>query len=294
MIDSLVPLVVICGSAALAEAVALDAVLRARPTGWLVENYRGVTVVGRAGVSLAAPLVAGTLAAGIPGVIPELESVHLYAAVVATSLFGLLGWLDDARGTPDVRGMKGHLLQLVKHRRATTGLLKAVLGAVVGVWAAYLLGASGWTALPAGAVIALSANSINALDARPGRAAKVFVLACALLVVLGMSLRASNATPLIVATALAGGVLVFGVADLAERVMLGDTGANALGCALGLAVVGLTDWPTWVALAVLLLAFCLAADRWSLTRVIESVPGLRWLDELGRTHKPPARRANGN
>ena len=282
--------------AALAEALALLVVLRLRPTALLTENYRGITVVGRAGATLAAPLAAGTAMALVlqRGAWPSSGSLHLFAAIAATGIFGLLGWLDDAYGTPDVRGMKGHLIHLVKHRRLTTGLLKAVGGAVVGIWAAYLLGAPGWTVLPAGAVIALSANSTNMLDTRPGRAAKAFAAVALLLVVLGMHSRPWSATPPIVAAALLGGILVFGVADLAERVMLGDTGANALGCALGLAVVVRTNWPTWIALALLLFAFCLAADRWSMTRIVESVPGLRWVDELGRLHSSPLRKTDEN
>jgi len=294
MTGPLLLLVMCC--AALAEALALLVVVRLRPTGLLTENYRGATVVGRAGVTLVAPLAAGTATALVLQQDTWLSSgrLHLFAAIAATGIFGFLGWLDDAYGSPDVRGMKGHLVCLVKHRRVTTGLLKAVGGVVVGVWAAYLLGAPGWTVLPAGAVVALSANSTNVLDTRPGRAAKVFAALALLLLVLGMHSRPWSATPPIIAAALLGGMLVFGVADLAERVMLGDTGANALGCALGLAVVVWTGWPTWIALALLLFAFCLAADRWSVTRTVESVPGLRWVDELGRLHRSPPRKTDGN
>lgn len=294
MTGPLLLLVMCC--AALAEALALLAVLRLRPTGLMTENYRGAAIVGRAGATLAAPLAAGTAAALAlqREAWPSSGPLHLFAAMAATGIFGLLGWLDDAYGTPDVRGMKGHLVHLVKHRRITSGLLKAAGGALVGLWAAYLLGAPGWTVLPAGAVIALSANATNVLDTRPGRAAKVFAAVALPLLVLGVSSRPWSATPLIVVAALLGGMLVFGVVDLAERVMLGDTGANALGCALGLAAVVLTSWATWIALALLLFAFCLAADRWSVTRLIESRPGLRWVDALGRRHSSPLRKTNEN
>lgn len=292
MIGSLVPLVVICGAAALAEVAALRALLWARPPSWLVENYRGATVVGRGGVSLAAPLGAGAVIAAVSSATPARQPVQLYAAVAATVLFGLLGWLDDAHGSPGVRGLKGHLAHLVNHRRVTTGLVKAAVGSVVGLWGGYLLGAPGWAVLPAGAVTALSANSLNALDTRPGRAGKAFVFLAALILALGFG-RVLDSS-LIVLSALLGGVVVFLAADLSERAMLGDTGANALGCALGLAVVSLTDWPVWVALSVLLFLLCLAADRWSISRVIESAAVLRWADQLGRSHKPPPQGANGN
>jgi UDP-GlcNAc:undecaprenyl-phosphate GlcNAc-1-phosphate transferase len=289
---SLVSLVVICGAAAVAEAAALRLLLLGRPTSWLTGNYRGATVVGRAGASFAAPLAVGAGVAVALELGRRFEPLHLYAAVVATGVFGLLGWLDDARGASDVRGMKGHVAQLLKHRRATTGLVKAAAGLTVGVWAAYLLGAPGWTALPAGALIALAANSLNALDVRPGRAGKAFLVLAA--IIFAVSSGGELGAPLVVLAALFGSVIVFLAADLSERAMLGDTGANPLGCALGLAVVALTSWPAWVALSMLLLVFCLAADRWSLTRVIESSPVLRWLDGLGRAHKPPGREADGN
>jgi UDP-GlcNAc:undecaprenyl-phosphate GlcNAc-1-phosphate transferase len=292
VIESLIWLVAICGSAAAAEAAALRIVLSVRPASWLVENYRGATVVGRAGASFLMPLAVATGLVALLRPVLQFEPLRLYAAVVATGVFGLLGWLDDTRGSPDVRGMKGHVAHLLKHRRATTGLVKAGAGLAVGVWAAYLLAAPNWAALPAGALIALAANSTNALDARPGRAGKAFLVLAA--VILALSLGLALEGPLVVLAALFGSVIAFLGTDLSERVMLGDTGANPLGCALGLAVVALTSWPTWLALAILLLVFCLVADRWSLTRTIESAPVLRWLDELGRPHKPPRREANGN
>jgi hypothetical protein len=46
---------------------------------------------------------------------------------------------------------------------------------------------------------------------------------------------------------------------------------------LGITVVSLTGPTTWVVLAAVLLGFCLAADRWSLTA---------WLDRLSRRRAP--------
>jgi UDP-GlcNAc:undecaprenyl-phosphate GlcNAc-1-phosphate transferase len=289
---SLLPILAVLGSAALAAAAGLRMLLRAPPASWLAENYRGATVVGRGGTSLGAALVAGAIAAALLQRALGTDPTHLYATIVATGIFGLLGWIDDSRGSPGVRGLKGHLAHLVKHRRATTGAIKAVGGSVVALWAGYLLGAAGWAVLPAGAVIALFANSVNALDTRPGRAGKAFVALAALLVAASLGRPVSG--PLVGLWALLGGALVFLPADLSERAMLGDTGANALGCALGLAVIAVAGWPVWVALSVLLFLFCLAADRWSLTQAIESSAVLRWLDELGRPRTPCVWENDGN
>ncbi|MBA3303588.1 MAG: hypothetical protein H0U26_06935, partial [Acidimicrobiia bacterium] len=75
-------------------------------------------------------------------------------------------------------------------------------------------------------------------------------------------------------------------ADLGERLMLGDTGANAIGAALGFGVVITTSLGTRVALAVVLLALNLASEVVSFSSVIERVAPLRALDRFGRREPP--------
>ena len=269
-------LLILVGISAAAEGASLWALLHWRPRALVTRNYRQTEVVSRGGLTFAAPLVVAALAAGLLGAKGDAALV----TVVATGLSGLLGWLDDAWGTPGVRGLKGHFARLIGHREVTTGLVKAVGGAGIGLWAAHMLGAEGWRLIPAGAVVALCANTVNALDARPGRALKLFLGAA--VVILAFTGGQPMAGAVGILAALMGAAIVFAPADLRERAMLGDTGANPLGAALGISVVRLTRWPAWVVLAGVLLAFCLAADRWSLTAAMEHTPGLRWLDRLGR------------
>jgi len=266
------------------EWATLKALLRARPPALLARNYRGAEVVSRGGVILAAPLIVAALLAWLLQSRLGFEGEALFAVVAATALYGALGWLDDARGTTGVRGLKGHFTRLLRNRVVTTGLVKAVGGAVVGLWAAYMLSAQGWAILVGGAAIALSANTVNALDVRPGRAAKLYLAASIVLVAFAWATPVP--APLIVMAALLGAMLAFAPADLRERIMLGDTGANPLGAVLGMSVVAVTHWPCWLALAAALLAFSLAADRWSLTEAIERTRWLRWLDQLGRPRPP--------
>ena len=265
---------------AAAEWAALGALLRARPPALVTRNYRGAEVVSRGGVTLVAPLVVGALLAWLLHDHLRFDGLALFAAVAATALYGALGWLDDAWGTTGVRGLKGHLARLIRNREVTTGLVKALGGAVAGLWAAYLLGAQGWAILPGGAAIALSANAVNALDVRPGRAAKLTIVASVVLVAFAWAIPVR--APLTVLATLLGATLAFAPADLRERVMLGDTGANPLGAVLGMSVVAVTHWPWWLALSAILLAFSLAADRWSLTQALERTRWLSRLDELGR------------
>jgi UDP-N-acetylmuramyl pentapeptide phosphotransferase/UDP-N-acetylglucosamine-1-phosphate transferase len=127
------------------------------------------------------------------------------------------------------------------------------------------------------AVVALAANLANLFDRAPGRAAKSALLAFAVLA--GVS-RASR--QLSEVAVLIGAVVGLLLDDLHERVMLGDTGSNALGAALGLGLV-VTASPTGrlVALAVLVFANA-ASEVVSFSEVIDRTPPLRALDGIGR------------
>jgi hypothetical protein len=133
-----------------------------------------------------------------------------------------------------------------------------------------------------GAVIAGSANIANLLDLRPGRALKVVLLVAAPLVAGGRGAPLSTHSSRAIAGAAAGAAAVAMPDDLAGRTMLGDTGANSAGALLGTAFVaryGLRG--RLVALGVVTL-LTLASERVSFTKVIESTPGVRELDALGR------------
>jgi UDP-N-acetylmuramyl pentapeptide phosphotransferase/UDP-N-acetylglucosamine-1-phosphate transferase len=63
--------------------------------------------------------------------------------------------------------------------------------------------------------------------------------------------------------------------------MLGDTGANVLGAAVGWGlVVAVGSAGEWAALVVVVL-LNLVSERVSFTRVIDAVAPLRWFDRLG-------------
>jgi UDP-N-acetylmuramyl pentapeptide phosphotransferase/UDP-N-acetylglucosamine-1-phosphate transferase len=75
-------------------------------------------------------------------------------------------------------------------------------------------------------------------------------------------------------------------ADLAERDMLGDGGANALGAALGTAVVVGAPRSVRSVLLAVAVGLTVASERVSFTEVIARTSGLRELDAWGR--RPPA------
>ncbi|RBY78824.1 hypothetical protein DQ238_12130 [Geodermatophilus sp. TF02-6] len=122
-------------------------------------------------------------------------------------------------------------------------------------------------------LVAGTANLVNLLDLRPGRAAKAATLLAA------AGLRGPAGT--LVAGPLGAGLAVL-PADLGERVMLGDCGANAVGALLGLRLAALPGRRARAGLLAGVVALTLASERVSFTRVIEATPGLRGLDRLGR------------
>ena len=130
-----------------------------------------------------------------------------------------------------------------------------------------------------GALVAASANLVNLLDLRPGRALKATGLAA-------VPMALAGGTGAGVAAAIVG-VSVAGLeSDLDERDKLGDGGANALGAALGAAVALGAPRPIRLALLAGAIGLTLASEKVSFTEVIASTPGLRELDAWGRRPGP--------
>jgi UDP-GlcNAc:undecaprenyl-phosphate GlcNAc-1-phosphate transferase len=237
-------------------------------------NYRGAEVVTAAGLVLPLTVLlveAGRAVAGTSGVSPARA--------------GLLGLFDDLAGVGDgAQGFRGHVAALFEEGRLSTGGAKLFGGLAVALVAVSVASASSSRSvgrlLVDGALVALAANLGNLFDRGPGRAGKVGLLA---FVVLAVCVQAASALgPVAV---LAGAAAALLLDDLHERLMLGDTGSNVLGGAVGLGVV-LTCAPS-VRIVVLVAvgALNLASELVSFSRVIEAVPPLRFLDRLGRVHE---------
>lgn len=244
-------------------------------------NYRGKFIP--VGVGLVIPLAlflveAGRAVAGAAGVgdDPGLTGARLLTVVVVCG-FCLLGAVDDVAGSGEYRGFRGHILALAAGR-VTTGLFKLLGGGAVAlVVVAPMAGDSLGRLLADASLIALAANLGNLLDRAPGRATKASLAAFAVLAV-GASLR----------PVLSGVAVVMGASaallrdDLRERLMLGDAGANALGAALGLGVVMATGTGTRTVVLIVVAVLNALGEVVSFTRVIDAVPPLRALDQMGR------------
>jgi UDP-N-acetylmuramyl pentapeptide phosphotransferase/UDP-N-acetylglucosamine-1-phosphate transferase len=265
----------IAGAAAARVALAGAVVLTERPAGapWRRMNYakRPVSLLG--GPALAA-------SATVSAVLGAPAGARAATAVVGT-ISGLVGGYDDLAGArPEQardKGLAGHLAAL-KAGRVSAGAVKvAGIGAAAAVAAVLTrrgrgAGALGDAVLTTG-LVAGTANLVNLLDLRPGRAGKAGVLLAA--TTLGGPAGGLAAGPL-------GATLAVLPDDLGERVMLGDCGANALGALLGLRLASIPGRTPRAGLLAGIVALTLASEKVSFTKVIEATPGLRELDRLGR------------
>ncbi|HUR74024.1 MAG TPA: hypothetical protein VMZ00_07095, partial [Sporichthya sp.] len=214
------------GVGALAARGAYSAFRRCAGAGprWQRINHRGRTLTLLEGPAFTAgAAVAITLTPGLP---PAARAAGALAVLGA----GAIGAYDDLGGlrTQQAKGFAGHLAAL-REGRLTSGAVKAGGIGLTSLAAAALVSPRSRDALVGGAVVAGYANLANLFDLRPGRALK-FGLLHAPLVAAGGPAGALVAGPLGAAVALLP-------ADLREEAMLGDAGANALGAALGTAVL---------------------------------------------------------
>jgi UDP-N-acetylmuramyl pentapeptide phosphotransferase/UDP-N-acetylglucosamine-1-phosphate transferase len=245
------------------------------------ENYRGVVLPTAGGLLVVLGVVGvesgraalGALGLGdVTGLTTERSLVLL--AVVA---FGLLGLVDDVLAQGEERGYRGHLRALASGR-LTTGFVKLAGGAAVAVLLVASPGFRTGARLVVDALlIALGANLANLFDRAPARTLKVASVAY---LPLAVALGAGGAG-IAVALPMGCALGLFGD-DAREQLMLGDTGANVVGAVLALGVVLGTAFPTRVAVVVAVAVLNLAAEVVSFSRVIASVPALRWADTLGR------------
>ncbi|WFE39772.1 hypothetical protein [Micromonospora sp. WMMD998] len=249
-------------------------------------NYRGRTVTLAAGPALAVgAATAGALGAG--------SAPAGAAALLAGVGAGAVGLYDDVVGArPEqkaAKGFAGHLAAL-REGRVTAGLVKIAGVGAAGLGAAALLAVDarvaahprrqragafgrGLDVLLGAGVVAGTANLVNLLDLRPGRALKSGLL-------LGAPLSTGQYGGIAAGAVGAAAGLV--ADDLDERVMLGDSGANALGALLGVSLAARTGPLGRAGVLAVLAALTVASEKVSFTQVIARTPGLRHLDELGR------------
>jgi UDP-N-acetylmuramyl pentapeptide phosphotransferase/UDP-N-acetylglucosamine-1-phosphate transferase len=267
---------VLAGAAGARLALGAAASVTARPSGtpWRRTNYAGRPVTLLGGPALAGPATL-TAALGAP-------AGTRAAAVVVGTVAGAVGAYDDVVGArPEQardKGIAGHLAAL-KAGRVSAGAVK-----VAGIGAAAVVSAlltrrdrSLVDGVLTTGLVAGTANLVNLLDLRPGRAGKTFMALGAVLTLGSWDTYALQALGLFI-----GPALVLLPYDLRERAMLGDAGSNVLGAVAGLWLV-LALGPTGEAIALGVLAlFTVYGEFRSISAAVDRNPLTRWLDSLGR------------
>jgi UDP-GlcNAc:undecaprenyl-phosphate GlcNAc-1-phosphate transferase len=253
-----------------------------RDAGLVRENYRGALLAFPLGAVLAtaalvalAPLAFLDDRADLDLLDPDLRRWLPYLLGIA-----FLGFLDDSLGRGEAaatpRGWRGHWTAL-RGGSLSTGAIKAVGALALAAYVVSGRGLEDWRYVADVALLILATNLFNLLDLRPGRAEKALVLLGA-----GLCLGAWTLGPLELLGIFVGPVLVGARLTLGEKAMLGDTGSNLIGAVAGVWLLTVLDADARLVALAVVLGLTIYGELRSLSKTIDSVPPLRWLDSLGR------------
>ena len=236
-------------------------------------NYRGATIPTAGGIVavFAFVMVSSLYVLAHDRRLPAAE-------LIAVTGFAAVGFFDDVVGSHSARGLRGHVTAGLRGQ-LTSGATKLLVGLALAAAIAPVY-ADGWRRTLVVLVIAGAANVANLLDLAPARATKVAGVALAGLALAAGARQAIEGAP----AWFYGATLGLVPAELRERLMLGDAGANALGAIVGIAAVRACggSTATLVIAAVVVLAINVAGEFVSFSRVIDGTPPLRAFDRLGR------------
>lgn len=237
-------------------------------------NYRGIAIPAIGGIVFVPIMLAAILL--LLFLYPHKYSEY-QGFLLLICCMGFSGIIDDLAGDKRIKGIKKHITAVLKGHM-TTGFLKAATG----ILTAGIISLRESAGLPELIVnvllIALWSNTLNLFDLRPGRAIKVYAIAALILLYAALP-DITDALPLM---ALLIAVFAYSSFDLKEICMLGDTGANILGISLGYYSTVLLDSASRLILAAALLILNLAAEKISISTLIDCSRILSYLDSLGR------------
>jgi UDP-GlcNAc:undecaprenyl-phosphate GlcNAc-1-phosphate transferase len=274
----------------LALPVSFAVALLVVPAGVRALADAGLIRANYAGRELAFPLGAVLVAASLVALAPlapldDRADVNLldddlrrwFAYVIGVAFLGLFDdFLGRGAHPETARGWRGHG-RAVLSGELSTGAIKAVGAFALAAYATSGLGRESLDYVVDLALLLLATNMANLLDLRPGRAEKALLLVGA-----GLCIGYWTLEPVELLGLFIGPVIVGAAFTLRERAMLGDSGSNVIGALIGIwLVTTLSDPGRLIALG-LLAALTIYGEFRSISSAIERVPGLRWLDALGR------------
>ncbi|MGI6678798.1 MAG: hypothetical protein ACOX2Q_07000 [Dehalobacterium sp.] len=243
-------------------------------TGEVMEkNIRGEIIPVAAGIIFSAVLAPVFLLQSL--FFDYSRDAFMYLGFI--TLISLAGFVDDIAGTGGNKGFSGHFSYLRHHKKWTTGIWKSLLGIITAAIAAVAPSVSWFDLIINTLIIALMANFFNLLDVCPGRSIKIFFLG-ALLILVFLPSNTGN----ILLFPLLGAVSAYAFYDFQGKSMMGDTGSNVLGFALGLPLIAAGNISLRVVILVLLLLLHGISERISFSQIIRNNKVLFQLDRLGR------------
>jgi UDP-GlcNAc:undecaprenyl-phosphate GlcNAc-1-phosphate transferase len=205
---------------------------------------------------------------------PSIGRMAATLVMVVVAVMFAAGLFDDLRGDETARGFRGHVSS-ASGGRLTGGLVKIVAGGIAGAIAAIPADGLGHKA-EVFLLVALTANLFNLLDRAPGRALKVAFLFLVPLMVFGPADAAVGTAGLV------GALVGLTPADLREKAMLGDAGANPIGAVVGLALAYSLDEPFRLLALLVIGSLNVLSEKVSFSRVVDSTAWLKALDRIGR------------
>ncbi|MCG0274999.1 MAG: hypothetical protein L5655_02385 [Thermosediminibacteraceae bacterium] len=227
-------------------------------------NYRNKEVITAGGVVFVVAIILTNICAAFLFD----DTYVLEPLMLAAAGMGFSGLLDDVYGSNTVKGLKGHFSQL-RRGRITTGTVKAIMGLGIACFISLKKGGSILEIMINALIIALSANLLNLMDLRPGRACRFFLVST--LILFGYFLYTKNISLIFWFMPLVASVLVFLVYDSREVLMMGDAGANVLGMSLGIMVVWGSSFYARISALIFLVGIHLFAEYYSLSKIIEGL-----------------------
>lgn len=209
----------------------------------------------------------------VPAILLTLDLSLFYPIVQKSCLvvigFSIIGLLDDILGTSEYRGLRGHLRAL-RSGKITTGFVKLVASPMLaGMFAVSAYGFTSWMTYLSIITVAATSNLFNLLDLRPGRSQGFGIVT---LVVLLLFYR----SPLVL-----GGILVLLVTIIPDSraiVMMGDSGAIAIGAAIGLMFIASSNITLIIGYTVIAVLLNLLAEKYSLGKLISDSAFLSKVD----------------
>lgn len=243
-----------------------------KKSGAVRENFFGLHIpVGMGMVFIPATIAGSIILTFMSGIDREIILINILGITVA----GFVGIVDDILGSRDTLGFRGHLKCLLKGT-LTTGGFKALLGGFAAALVSLFISGDLLAWVMNTLIIALFTNTLNLMDLRPGRAIKFFLMVWVLSYALSFD---GNYSLLLLP--LVGSLFGYAPFDFKGKGMMGDTGSNILGFAMGLYYSLGTALAEKVFVLLFLVLLHVIGERYSLTSIIARNRVLRFIDGLG-------------